>query len=528
MEDSGAPVVVAKELPTTEMPTRKKRKRVSVFSVGWRLLVALLILGGGAYIAYNMVTNRPEPPERQARERSFTVAVTSPEVGTFRPNLQAFGEIVAGRTIEMRAQVSGEVLEISPNLQAGGKVAAGELIARIDSFSYDGAVRDAEAALADARLQLTVAEEQLRLELINLEAAKAQLDLGRRDLERAQALLSSGSITEKVIEDRELLVSQREQTVAQRQSSANVQQSAIDRQAKAIIRAEWSLEQAERALENTSIYAPFNGVVMSANISLGRIISNNEIIAQLYEQEALEARFTLSDQGYGQLLSDGLVGRPVTAIWDIEPDVLEFGGEIDRVGAQVDAALGGVEIFARLAGEGTTNLRPGTFVEMRIDGRAYENALLLPETAIYENDHLYIVKDRRMSRVDVELLARNGSNAIIRAELEPTDRVILTRVAQAGDGLLVTIEGEASEGRPGGGQPDSAAENAESAAPAESEARPAEAGQQRGTGGGRPSAAEGAESATPADGEARPVEAGQRRGAGQGRSQQPASTDADQ
>lgn len=482
MEDSRAPLVVANELPAAEMPPRKKRKRVSIFSVGWRLLVALLILGGGGYIAFDMVTNRPEPPERQARERSFTVAVTSPQFGTFSPHLQAFGEIVAGRTIEIRAQVSGEVLEISPNLQAGGQVAAGELIARIDSFNYDGAVRDAQAALADARLQLVVAEEQLRLEEINLEVAQTQLELGRRDLERAQALLSSGNVTEKTIEDRELLVSQRAQTVAQRQSSANVQQSAIDRQAEAIIRAEWTLEQAERALENTSLIAPFDGVVMNANISLGRIVSNNEVIAQLYEQQALEARFTMSDQEYGQLLSDGLIGRPVIAIWNIDPNPLEVSGEINRVGAQVDAALGGVEVFARLQGEGTTNLRPGTFVEMRIDGRAYENALRLPETAIYENNHLYVVTDRRMSRVDVELLARDGSNAIIRADLQPTDRVITTRVAQAGDGLLVAIEGEVPEGRPGGGRPTGDATPADGTPSTDGAAPPTADGQQRGEG----------------------------------------------
>lgn len=489
MEDTGAPVIVASGPPAAEMAPRPKRKRVSILSVGWRLLVALLILGGGSYFAFNMVASRPELPERQARERSFTVAVTNPQFGTFSPNMQAFGEIVAGRTIEMRAQVAGEVLEISPNLQEGGQVDAGELLARIDSFNYDGAVRDAQAALADAQLQLTVANEQLQLEEINLEAAQTQLDLGTRDLERARALLSSGNVTERDIEDRELLVSQRAQTVAQGQSSISVQQSAIDRQTEAIIRAEWTLDQAERALENTVITAPFDGVVMAANVSLGRIVSNNEIITQLYERETLEARFTLSDQQYGQLLSDGLVGRPVTAIWNIDPNPLEVSGEIVRVGAQVDAALGGVNVFARLQGPGTADLRPGTFVEMRIDGRAYENTLLLPETAIYEDDHIYVVRDRRMARVQIELLARDGSDAIVSADdLSSEDQVITTRVAQAGDGLLITIEGEVTEERTGGGRP-----NAE-AASAEAAAQPAADGEeQRPVGEGRGPNRQGAE-----------------------------------
>lgn len=459
MEDIRSPqtsVTASQEASAPQL----RRKRVSILSVGWRFLVALLIVAGAGYLAYTMVSSRPEPPQRNSRERSFTVAVVTPQAGTFSPNVQAFGEVVAGRSIDMRAQVAGAVVEVSPNLVTGGQVTKGELLVRIDSFAYDGALRDAEAALADARLQLTVTEEQLQLEKINHTAAEQQLELGRRDLERARALLSSGSVTSKNIEDRELLVSQREQTLAQRESNLRVQQAAIDRQITSISRAEWVREQAQRALQNTQISAPFDGIVVSQSAALDRVISNNEVIAQMYERNTLEVRFTLSDQQYGQLASAGLTGRSLTAIWDIEPNPLTVAGKIMRAGAEVDAALGGVEIFAQLDGQGVADLRPGTFVEIRVDGLAYEGTLKLPETSIYENDHLYVVRDGRMARVDVTLLARDGQNIIVRADVPQGERVITTRVAQAGGGLLVTIEGEepvrsagGRNGGAGGGRP---------------------------------------------------------------------------
>ena len=421
---------------------QQPRKRFAILSILWRVAIAMAIIGGAGFMALTMIANRPPPTERTARERSFTVAVADVEIGTFGVELQAFGEVIAGQVIDVRAQVAGKALNISPNLVAGGEVLRDDLLVAIDDFAYDGAVRDAEAALADARLQLAVAEEQLALERVNLVAAREQLELGRRDLDRSRALKQSGSITDKAIEDRELLVSQREQTVAQRTGTIKIQEATVDRQKTAISRAEWVLEQAQRALVNTQIKAPFDGIVVTANVSPERVVTTNEVVAQLYARDSLEVRFTLSDRQYGQLVSDGLIGRPLSAIWDIEPEPVTVSGKILRAGAEVDAALGGVEVIAQLDNTQTVSLRPGTFVQLSIAGSTYDNALRLPETAIYENNHLYIVKDRRMARVDVTLLARDGQYVIARGDLPATAQIITTRVAQAGDGLLVAIEGE--------------------------------------------------------------------------------------
>jgi len=452
VEDIRSSRAEAVDVPGSAKATQPRR-RFNILAVGWRVLVALAILIGAGVVAQSMIQSRPEPPERRARERSFTVAAEMPVSGTFSPEIGAFGEVVAGRTIEVRSQVSGEAVAVSPNLAVGGVVTEGETLVSVDSFMYDGALRDAEALLADARLQLTVAEEQLEIERLNLETAEAQLALARSDLARARSLVETGSLNDKSVEDRQLVVSQREQAVAQSQSNIRVQQAAIARQETAIARAEWARDQARRSVENTQIKAPFDGVVMSESAELGRVISNNESITALYDRNALEVRFTLSDRQYGPLVRDGLIGRPVTVTWDIDPEPVTVSGSIVRAGAEIDAALGGVEIFAALE-TANTDLRPGTFVAVAVDGLAYEDALRLPETAIYENNHFYIIRDGRMARVDAELLARDGQFVIVRADVPEGERVITTRVAQAGEGLLVQVEGEEppQTGPRGGGQ----------------------------------------------------------------------------
>lgn len=430
------------------------RRRVGFFGILLRLIVVVGVLAGAGYLGFGWVQNKPEGVKRQSRERSFTVAVDQITKGNFRPSINAYGEIVAANLIDIRAQVSGTALSVSDNLAVGAHVAASESLVEIDPFNYELAILDAKANLDDVQIQLEVGKEQLRIEKVNLDVSLSQLELAERDLARAEALVTQGSVTNKVVEDRAFLVTQRRQSVAQHESSISVQEAGLKRLQTGIYRADANVQLAERALENTSIVAPFDGVVVSGGVVRGRVISQNEVVAQLYERDKLDVRFTLSDRQYGQLVGAGLVGREVEVIWAIEPASLRATGMVTRAGAQVNAALGGVEVFARLSGEGLADFRAGAFVSVKVDGLEYRDAYKVPETAIYENDHLYVVREGRMARVELTILERDGSQVIINADIGPDEHVILTRVAQAGDGLKVRIEGEEPAfGGPGGGPP---------------------------------------------------------------------------
>ncbi len=428
--------------PKLQEANKLKTKTRAIFSIIWRLIFAIAIIAGAIYLAFDMVSNKPEPPKRQARERSFTVEIITPQMGEYSPFVNAYGEIIAAKTFDVRAQVSGEALSVSKNLVVGGFLSKGEQILQIDPFDYEGAVRDARAALSDAQLQLTITKEQLSLEEINLDVARQQYEIGKNDLERAILLKKSGSLTEKDLENSQFLLSQREQTLEQRKSSLIMQQTAIERQKNTISRLQWSLDKAKHALENTRILSPFDAVVISKNVEQGRLVTNNEVAAKLYEQKNLEVSFTLSDSQYGYLLQSGLIGREVNVVWDIEPTPIKIDGIITRIGAQIMAASGGVEVFASLNGKELDKLKPGTFVEVAVAGIIYKNSYKLPETAIYEDNHIYLAQDGRMKRVDIELLSRSGQDVIISADIGKKSRVITTRLAQAGDGLKITIEGE--------------------------------------------------------------------------------------
>ena len=430
--------------PPATPERQSKSVAVQVFSVLWRLIVAVAILASAVYYAVGLISEDSDGPVRQGRERSFTVAASLPVAGDFAPTVRSYGEVLARHTIELRAEAGGPVIGMSDNLVDGGEVRSGEVLVRIDSFDYDGALADARSALADAKLQMTVLEEQAALEAGNLEALHRQLELARLDLERSQELAGSGNISDKAIEDRQLLVSQRSQSVAQSMSSIRVQEAGVARQTTVIERAEWAEQEAMRALQSTEIRAPFDGIVVTEAIETGKLVSANEVIASIYQKDAFDVRFILSDRQYSQLGSSKLVGSPIVVGLDLDSGEPTAKGVISRISPEVDSSLGGVQLIARLEGGAEENLRPGAFVELSIAGPTYADSLKVPEGAVYEERLIYTLDEDRMNPVPVEILARDGAFLIVSAEVPEGQKIITTRLAQAGEGVRVEIEGTES------------------------------------------------------------------------------------
>ncbi len=421
---------------------RDTPRRFSIFGIIVRLLLAVTILAGAGVLTQRMISSQPEPVRRGGFERSFTVAVTDAAPADFTASVKSFGEVIAATTLNLRSNVTGAIIEVSPNLRPGGRVSLGELLVQVDPFDYELALSNARNDLANAELALTEAQQQQETLRLNVDFARQQYDVAVADLERARALVESGSITNQEIGARETVVSQREQSLRQAESTLSLQDAAIERSEAEIERARRAVEQAQRTLLATGVYAPFDAVVVASSAVLGAAVNGNEELATIYDSNALEVRFALSERDYGMLSASGIVGRKVDITWDIDPQPVTLTGEVSRIGAQIDPTLGGVELYATLEGAVDADVRPGTFVSLELEGVTYPNTYRLPETAVYENDHFYIVEEGRMKSVDATIRARDGAFVIVAADVPQDARIITTRLSQAGDGVKVTVEGE--------------------------------------------------------------------------------------
>ena len=403
--------------------------------------VGVLLLAFG--IAAVLAATRPSLAPDEVRERAWLVTTAPVNVGMVQPELRLFGEVVPGREVELRPLVTGQIVETGKNFREGGIVAAGELLLAIDPFDYDAALAERKAQAAEAEARLAELRARRKQEADLLASAREQLVLQRKDLERAKELAKKGNVSGRVIDERTMQVSQMQQAVTTRVNNLAAEAARIAQQEAILDRLRIGVQRAERDLANARLTAPFSGFIREVSGEMGKRVSPNDRVARLTDAETLEVRFVLSDAQFGRIIAaDGnLGGRSVRIVWQVGGRALIFDGKIDRVGARIAAASGGVEVFARIADTNAlTPIRPGAFVEVYMPDRGYPAVARLPEAALFERNKVYVVEDGRLVPRPVTVAAFDGDDVLVAGELADGDQVLTTRFARAGAGVRVKTE----------------------------------------------------------------------------------------
>jgi len=357
-----------------------------------RVNPTVLLLVGTFFIISLLRATKDEPVMLVIEEKSWPVSVIEAQYGDVNPTLALFGEVITSRRSELRALVGGQVIEVGENFKEGAVVKKGELLLKIDDFEYRN----------------SVIEETAKLEVMN------------RDFERADELFKQGSISEQ-FRDNALLEKTQQELV---------------------------LSESEKDLRDTELFAPFDGVINDVQATLGKQVSTfNDKIGEIIDIKNMEVRFSISKAQYGRLLEDesAIVGRAIEMKWTVGQRDLIFDAYISRVGAEITSNTGGVNIFANieLDNDQETPLRPGAFVRLRMPDKTYKSVISIPETAVYEDEYIYIIKDQRLKKAVIVISGYDQSNVLIQpAEdlmIQNGDLIVTNQLREAGEGVKVDI-----------------------------------------------------------------------------------------
>ena len=404
-----------------------------------RILIPILVLCGAVTGYVYIVWTKPVTVPKPAEERVWTVATVAALPRDVQPEIKAFGQIFAGRQVELRPLVEGRVAETGPGFVEGGVVAAGDLLIAIDPFDYENLRQERQAQLAEAMARLAEIEAERDGARRLLARDKEQIALRERDVTRRERLVKRGATSQKALDDASLALSEARQRQIERQRNIAQYASRIEQQKAVIARLGVQLRQAERDLAQTRLTAPYDGFLVDVSTELGKRVSRADKVARLIDAGRLEVRFTLSDENFGRLLAVGeWRGRSIRAEWRAGDTVHKFTARVDRIQGEVDAAKGGVDLFARIDDAGPhTPLRPGAFVEVWFKDKLYEKLVRIPESALHPGSRIYVAEKGRLKELKVEVVARSGNDIFIRGLFEPGAEVVVTRFPEMAPGLKV-------------------------------------------------------------------------------------------
>ncbi len=404
------------------------------------IVVGLLVGSGGVLIS--SLKDRDSGGARRGgdKERAYAVNVRTLSSGDAQPMTQVYGEVISGRTLELRASTAGAIVELSPRFQEGRSIGAGELLFQTDPANQlaDRALVEAEfaesfAELADAKASLALAKDEVV-------AAQRQYSLRQQSVERQISLKSKGVGSDSAIENAELSLSTAEQAVLTKRLSLNQAQARLSRAEISLQRIQINLDEAIRKLEETTVTAKFAGVLTEVNAVLGGLVNANERLGRLIDPNAMEISFRVSNRTFSQLMSNpaGLNSAKIEIV---------FGGitvasdlTIDRVGAAVAEGQTGRELFSQLRRQDLDRLRPGDFVSIYIKEARLENVVVVPSTAISSDNTLLLVDEgSRLSSHTVRVLRWQKDELIVEGEGLEGKNLVLERAPQLGTGIKVEV-----------------------------------------------------------------------------------------
>ncbi|MET0594221.1 MAG: efflux RND transporter periplasmic adaptor subunit [Polyangiaceae bacterium] len=316
-----------------------------------------------------------------------TVTVSEREVPHF---LTLTGTLVANQKADVAADAVGKIQRTY--VERGSFVKKGALLAVVDARSVT--LTQAEAK-AEAR------------------AAKVRTAQAKADCDRSTNLFQEGSISKAEYE---------------RQSS-QCEASSLSQEA-----AEARANQALRALGDSSIRAPFSGIVMERLVATGEYVRPDTRVVSLVDIDKLRLELTVPESAVGSVTEGQTVSFRLASFGD-----REFPATIQYVGPAVRRASRDLVVEAILD-NADHKLRPGMFAAAKIElGKS--NTPVIPASALRDEGSarrvFVVTKDKHIEERIVEAGDSMGTEVAIVRGVASGERIVKIAATEVKDGLRV-------------------------------------------------------------------------------------------
>lgn len=379
-------------------------------------VLTLVILAAGAAILVVFLKFYKPPQRTEPEVPAPLVQVRTLEAGDIQMVVQGYGTVSPKTQVQIIPEVAGKVVFVHSELKTGGIVPAHEKIVQIDPRDYELAVRQTQAAVAEAQVRLDI--------------EVAEVAVARREWRQLHPETEPGS----PLLLRPLQI----------------------RQARAALElAKAQLAIAELRLERTTISLPFEVLIASENVDLGQYVGVGAALATAYGVDAFEIEVPLEDADlafFDVFATTAAAGHEAGGGHRVAAQVhadfagqahtwsgllTRMTGQVDRMSRQVAVV---VEVARPLAGsEGKAPLLPGAFVKVRIAGKTLANAVAVPRNAIRGQDSVWLVNDNRLHVAPVEIVRTDREFAYVTSGLSDGAVIVTSALEAVVDGMTVRM-----------------------------------------------------------------------------------------
>ena len=349
----------------------------------------LTILAMGSSLAFAGCRSAAAEP-RKSNEPPAAVKVDTVTVSqrTLPRFLTLTGTLLPNQKADVAADVSGKIQ--ATFVERGSFASKGSALASIDPRS--------------AAISRTEASAQAR-------ALEAQSTLASADCERAEKLFRDGSLSQ----------AEHERQAAQCQATGWSKKAA---QARA--------DLAGKMLGDSTIRAPFAGIVAERLVTVGEYVRPDTRVVTLVDIDTLRLELTVSESAIANVHEGQVVSFHVASFDD------DFSATIKYVGPALRRASRDLVVEASLD-NAARKLKPGMFATAKIELSTYDSAVV-PATALREEGstkHIFVVSQKKLEERVVETGEQVGDIVAIAKGVAPGDVIVARNGSELKDGTSV-------------------------------------------------------------------------------------------
>jgi RND family efflux transporter MFP subunit len=388
-------------------PPRRRR--------GWLVAAVALVLLAAAAIGWFVL--RQSAP-------AVHVAVAEPVADAGAANatsvLDGSGYVVARRQATVSSKITDKMIEL--DIEEGDHVKAGQVIAKLDDTNIRASLNQTSAQLDYAKAGLAETE-------VNLANAE-------RDYTRQSALLKDHFVSQAAVDNSRTQLDALRAQLATQQSNVRV--------------AERNRELAERNLDDTTVRAPFSGVVTVKAAQPGEIVSpisagggfTRTGIGTIVDMDSLEIQVDVNENFINRVRSAQPVSAKLNAYpdWRIPAHVIAVIPTADRSKGTVTVRIAIDQKDPRILPE--MGVRVAFLEDAKAPGGAPLPGLRIPATAVQASGDtgvVFVVHDDTVERRAVRLGTGGGASALVLSGLAAGDKVVVGDLGQMRDGATVKV-----------------------------------------------------------------------------------------
>jgi biotin carboxyl carrier protein len=382
--------------------------------------------------------SKPNKLALEKQEKVWHVNVTPVTRKAIAPQITIYGRVETPNASTLTSALVSDVIKV--NVLEGSEVKQGQVLVELDATDSNLLLAQRKADLAEIYGMIDSEFQRFERDKGLLSNQQKLLELAEAEVKRASKLSDTGLASKSSYDS--ALTSQQQQLL----SLKNLQYDIANHPARLAqlkakqSRAQALIDQAEVDKNRSIITAPFSGRISKLNVAVGDRVRAGDALISLYDLSALEVRAQLPGRYVTQMRNMMLEGVDIVAKATVNDHEMRFG--LTRFSGEVQQDSGGLDGLFKLIHDDFP-LALGTFVPLTMSLAKQEGLIEIPYNALYELDHVYIIKDGHLQQVNVKQVGEytntsNEKRLLIQSNaLTENDLIVTTQLPNAIIGLRV-------------------------------------------------------------------------------------------